>query len=95
MHTEALETKSVTETTFPVWASTNASNQAPVSSFSIWITCVSTTVLSSLTRYSRVGGNWLKVPESVDSAEAMASSRATEGVDEAMLTVYMAVKTGH
>ena len=77
-------TKSVTERTWPEWASTKASNQAPVSAFSIWTTRVNATELSSLTKYSRVAGWSLNFPWSVCSAEEMACSTVIVGVEDAI-----------
>ena len=60
----------------------NASNQAPVSSFWICMTCVRASEPSFLATNSSVGGCSLNVPESAASAFAIASSREIVGVVE-------------
>ena len=81
--TEALVTKSVMDTTSPECASTKASIQAPFVSFWICMTWAKTAVLSSLTRYSTVGGWLLNWPPRVLSADEMASSNEMVGVEDA------------
>lgn len=65
----------------------NASNQAPVASFSIWITCVSTAVPLGVAKNSIVGGCPLKVPASAFSAIEIADCTEMLGVVEAKLSL--------
>ena len=82
MRTDALATKSVRWMTSPECASTNASNQAPVSSFWICTTCARAKEPSYFATNSRVAGWSLNFPERKLSALAIASSREIEGVAE-------------
>lgn len=85
--TEAWETKSVTEMSFPLWASIKASNHSFVSSFWIWTTWVRATEPSGWIRYSRVAFCPLYLPPSVSSVSGNTDFHVIVGSAGAIMAV--------